>query len=102
MLHYLSGRGQATGLRVHAEEHDGVGILVGGEEVAAGGVQREIARRFALSGYVLHRRERALGGVDGEHGEVVGASIGSVEKPCRAVYLKLGSGIGPGEARRER
>jgi len=41
MVHYLAGGGQAAGLGVHAEEHDGVGILVGGEEIAAGGVERE-------------------------------------------------------------
>ena len=99
VVQHLAGGGQAAGGGVHAEEHDGVGILVGGEEVAAGGVEREIARRFALSGYVLDQGERALGGVDRKHGDVVGASIGSVEKPRRAVYLKLGRGTGSGEGR---
>ena len=39
---------QATGPRVQTEEHDVVGSLVGREQVAAGRVDCEIARRLAL------------------------------------------------------
>jgi hypothetical protein len=55
-----TGWGQAAGLGVHAEQHDGVGILVGGEEVAAGGFARpaehttRVTHLLLVCGVVIH------------------------------------------------
>ena len=42
----LAGRRQLAGRRVHLENNDVVGVLVGGEQVAAGRVDGEVARRL--------------------------------------------------------
>src|SRR5712691_10483285 len=49
-LDALAGRAQPAGLGVDAEHHDRVGLLVGRQEVAAGGLDREVPRRAPAGG----------------------------------------------------
>jgi hypothetical protein len=47
-LKLLPGRGQPAGLSVDTEDYDVVGILVGCNQVLAGGINGEITWRFAV------------------------------------------------------
>ena len=63
----MAGGVEVAGLVVDAEGDDGVGVLVGGQEPGAGGVDGEVARGLALGGLVAKAGEAAGGLVDGEH-----------------------------------
>ena len=82
----VAGRTQLAALAVDAEDHHVIGILVGGEEIGARGVDGEVTRRHAARGDALHRRQRALVGVNGEDGDGVGAARGTVDELAVGVY----------------
>src|SRR5258706_2925145 len=67
---------EGAGFDVDAENNDGIGVLVFGEEEAAGGIDREVTRFFAAGGVIARAFEFASCGIDGEHGDRIVAAIG--------------------------
>ncbi len=93
----LVGGGEGAGGAVDAEDDDVVGLLIGGEEEIAGGIEGKISWGFALRGEVAGGSEGSFGGVDGEDGDAVAAAIGSVEKFAGRVDDDFGGVILSGE-----
>src|ERR1035438_6342812 len=87
----VAGRTQLAALAVDAEDHYVVGILVGGEEIGARGVDGEVTRRLSARGGALHRRQCALIGVNGEDGDGVRAARGTVDELAVGVYRDFGA-----------
>ncbi len=78
----MAGGVEVAGLGVDAEGDDGVGVLVGGEEPVARGVDGEVAGGLTPGGFVGKAGEAAGGLVDGEHGDAVVAAVGAVDEPA--------------------
>ena len=77
---------------VDAEGDDGVGVLVGGEEPVARGVDGEVARGLAPGGFVAEAGEAAGGLVDGKHGDAVVTAVGAVDRLARRRDVDVGEG----------
>ena len=56
----LPGPGQLAGPGIDAEDHDAVGILVGRNQVLAGGINGETARDFAVGRLTFDEAEAAI------------------------------------------
>jgi len=62
---------QLSGRPLNGVHHDGVGILVRGEEIVSAGRDRGIARRFPRRGDVLDKGKQAAVGLDTEDDDAV-------------------------------
>ena len=78
-LNAVPGRRQAAGLGVDAEDHDVVGILVGGQKILPHGIDGKIARRHASSGLVANRAESAVR-IERENSDAVVTSVRTINK----------------------
>ena len=75
----LFARGlQAAGLRIDAENNDGMRPLIVAEEKLALGIDGKISRRFASAGLVLDERDATGPGFDVVGRNAVVAAIGDV------------------------
>ncbi len=90
----IADGGELSGLRVDAEEDEGVGVLVGEDHEMAGGVAAEVAGGFAEGVLIADEGELSGGLVDGVEGEVVGGeAVGGVEEFSGGVDLDFGGGV---------
>jgi hypothetical protein len=76
--------GQTARLGVPKEYHHGIGILIGGKQPLAGSSHRDVPRRGAFGGDVLHGFEPSIRS-DGEHSDRIGAPIGTIEESAGRV-----------------
>jgi len=77
-------------LRVDAENNDGIGVLVFGEEEVACGIDGEVAGFLTASGEVACWSESSLLRIDGEHGDGIVAAIGGKEPFARRMEGDFG------------
>src|SRR6202022_4976451 len=86
----VAGGGQGAGGGIDTEDYDVVGLLVGGEEEFAGGVDGEVARSFAHGRIFVFHLESAFRWVDGEDGDGVDVgAVGGVEEFPAGVHGAL-------------
>src|SRR5207244_5218037 len=71
-------RRETAGLLIDSEDDDRAGVLIAGDEKAAGRVDRETARRLALRRDAAGGRQRPSGRVDAEDRDAVVAAIRGV------------------------
>src|SRR5579864_7901460 len=95
-----SGR-EVPGLRVHAENHHFVRKLVGGEEISASRIDRDVAWRLTKSGNELAKRQLPFARIYRIYGNAVGAAIRDVEEPASLVHLNFSRRIPAFEIRRQ-
>ena len=77
---------------IDLEDGEGVGILVGGDEEFAGGIDVEVARGFAAGAFVFDVGEFAVGS-DGEGGDGVVAAVGAVNEFAGGMNEDLGGAV---------
>ena len=98
----LAGRCQIAGCGVDMENDDVVRILIFRKQICAGGIDGEMAGRFAASQNLAERCERSLFFVDGEDRDAVMTAIRSVKKFSRRMHGNFGGLLGAGEIPGER
>src|SRR5208283_3160840 len=84
-LRERSGRG------VYAKDHDGIGVLVFGEQKAPRGINGKVARFFASRGEFTGWPKHPAGGIDRENSDSVVATVGG-EQPF-AVWMHGDFGV---------
>src|SRR5581483_11295404 len=82
---------------VEAEDGDDGGVLAGGKEEMAGGVDLEVARGFAAGGDVLQEGGASSLFVAGEDSDAVVAAVGAVNPFARGMDGDFGGGAVAGE-----
>src|ERR1039458_1524751 len=87
----VAGGSQFPCLGVDTEDHYVIRIVMGGEQIGARGVDREIARRLAARGRPLHRRQRSLVSVDGEDADAVRPARRTVDELAVGMHGDLGA-----------
>ena len=92
-LDLVAGELEFAGIQIDAEYGHVVGLLVGGEQELAGGVDAEVARGGSPGGLVAKRGQLAVLLVDPEHGDAVVAAVRAVEKLAAWVNEDLGSAV---------
>src|SRR4051794_10072372 len=80
---------QASRLQVDPEDRDVVRVLVRGQEVVAGGIDAEVARRLPARGLVAGRGEVAGLRIDGEDGDAVVTPVRAVQELAGGMDLDL-------------
>src|SRR6266550_3275303 len=91
-IKYLAGVGQASGCRIDSEYDNVVRLLVCHKEKPTRWVDSEVARSLAFCWNMFNQLESSLCRIDCEHGDVIGPTIRSIEKPAGSVSYDL-SGI---------
>ena len=90
--HRIARRLQQSGRLIDGEDQQRAGALIRGEQITAGRVDGEVARRAATSLPCLHERQRALRRVDPEQRNAVVPPVRAVDElpdGCTAISAPL-------------
>src|ERR1700732_4327273 len=81
---------EGAGRGIDAEDDNIVGLLIGGEEEFAGGVDGEVARGFSHGRVFIFQVESAFRGIDGKGGDGIDTgAVGGVKKSSGRMHGDL-------------